>query len=73
MRFYCLKCNEFYTADTVDLICPYCDAVGDDIMICDDLDDYIEEEEENFDFDAYDEYMRNEAEVIDSLKLNRVR
>lgn len=73
MRFYCYKCNNFYTAEVEDLECPYCEAVGDDIEECDDLNEYIAEEEEDFDFDAYDEYMRNEGEVLDALKLNRVR
>ena len=72
MRCYCFKCNNFFTTDDMDF-CPICDASIDSLEECSDLDDFIEEEEENFDFDAYDEYMRNEGEVLDALKINRVR
>lgn len=70
MRIYCMNCNNFYTADDLDN-CPHCEASMDSLEVCDDLDDYIDEEE--FDFDAYEEYMRNEGEVLDALKINRVR
>lgn len=72
MRCYCFKCNNFFTADDLDE-CPICDASIDHLEVCDDLDEYIAEEEESFDWDEYDEYMRNESEVLDALKLNRVR
>lgn len=72
MRIYCMNCNNFYTADDLDN-CPYCEASIDSLEACDDLDDYVAEEEDDFDFDAYDDYMRNEGEVLDIFKLNRVR
>lgn len=44
LRIYCYKCNNFHTAD-VETDCPYCGAVGDDLIAIDD-DNEVEEDDD---------------------------
>ncbi len=51
-RCYCYACDNFFTADDLDM-CPICNAVGDDLEMCDD----------EIDEDGFDTYEPTEEDI----------